>query len=178
MSSYDLQPEDLAYCSIYWDTQKKQFLRNDPYDKAQCCLATCKDMIDFCYSGNSSSTEKCSLAVIDCENHCNKAIQSQFSKMTDCVALNNCGTFPIIDTECITKNKDTIISCCKENLSQKSCDILYEKILQGDKSSLWPLKEVKQDNITDHTDNTHIKFYIFCFLVGILTIIFLNKYFY
>ena len=199
MSTYDLQAKDLSYCDVYWSKEKQQFMKNDPYDEAECCMSTCKDMINSCYS-NSGADEKCSLAVLDCENHCNKAIQPEFSKMTDCVASNNCGTFPILDTECLKKNKDSIILCCKENLSQKSCDILYKKVLAGDKTSLWPINEQTQSmeqsaeqsmeqstlqstlqsvkqSIEQSIEQTDILFYCFCFMMGIITIFLLNKYF-
>jgi len=130
-------------CRGVWDEEQKRFLPATETDTMWCCLNVCKTSADACLqacmknygpdteNGNfkdySDCRNNCGLIILSCENNCALSgpdIWRGNSPIIDCVKDKGCGSYPNYDTDCIKKNKDDLIRCCRKGCipsSQMSC---------------------------------------------------------
>jgi len=77
--SFPLQPQQLPYCHGKWDEKTKKFIDSNPTEVASCCLDSCKDYIDYCYT-------MCGDTEVDtevCQEKCNELWQNCISICTN-----------------------------------------------------------------------------------------------
>ena len=130
-------------CRGVWDEEQKRFLPATETDTMWCCLNVCKTSADTCLqacmknygpdteNGNfkdySDCRNNCGLIILSCENNCALSgpdIWRGNSPIIDCVKDKGCGSYPNYDTDCIKKNKDDLIRCCRKGCIPSS-QIIY-----------------------------------------------------
>ena len=176
MSTYELPPSILSYCSARWDTDMNKFVGNSPLDTVGCCINSCHNTIDYCYrqcdrdiTRQSECRQKCEEISKTCENNCEELPMPGFDTVSDCSKVIGCGRVPVIDTTCFAKNKDRIIECCMKNLGDSQCEGLYNNIMKNsstisDIQSKHPVKR----SVTRSGTAYIIVFYTLCIFMALL----------
>ena len=171
-------------CSSYLDKESGQYIETSEIDKTKCCLGVNKKQADICRKqcynrygihSDSPNSEKYRLCYTSCENAAlfsdivcrrtseiwgNKNPFIICAKELDCQDKDN---QKIMVPECVKKNKDALIRCCRRNCipttsvnCDEHCDISFEatqdlKILNPlwantykmEKSPMQRMKEIK-----------------------------------
>ena len=183
MNSYPLSERKLApYCRGIWDENLQKFIDSNSLQVRKCCLDMCKNHIDYCFDTcnqtyhddfwqNTRCKDKCSQLEKGCKEGC-MIIYSEGLKITnDCSENHGCGYF---DKECIEKNKDNIIDCCKNNCilncDTNLCHDFYDNFLENTESIVIIDELARNEN--NLPQNKHVSHAILIIL-GILGIIIL-----
>jgi hypothetical protein len=70
--SYELPSGILSYCHGFWDGDTKQFEAGSSDQVVSCCLESCSDYINYCFSkcDQGDCKGKCDNLVKDCQDAC------------------------------------------------------------------------------------------------------------
>lgn len=181
MSSFDIEPSKFPYCQGKWDDEKNRFIQSSDIDVLRCCEDLCKNRLQYCfeqchsrygpngtkpeYNTHKSCNRQCHQLRDTCHVHCFSYPPQKLTSVIECIRKQGCGSFPIVDRECMKQNKQNILTCCRG----KPCEEFYDYILNED----MPLDLIaKKYNITNteiyRPKDTSYKYPLYALLLFLL----------
>ena len=150
---YNLQTGPFGLCSGHWDEKTQVFRRADETEQGDCCLRTCKPLIDLCSRTCPKAEPKyqelcyktCEDISVTCGDFCklSSPIWGSTNPIFKGIKEQGCGDYLYepLNNECIKKNKDGIINICRQNCRSshtldcdKHCQYSYN-IISDDKTN-------------------------------------------
>jgi hypothetical protein len=129
---YNSQSGPFGLCSGYWDEKSHLFRLADETEKSDCCLSTCKPLIDKCVElcpkaeakHRNSCYKSCDDIKEACVSNCKLSSgvfgrSNPIFKGTEAAGCGN-GVYKPIDKECAIKNKIKIMNICRNNCTPTS----------------------------------------------------------
>jgi hypothetical protein len=130
VDKYPLPVDILAFCQGHWDDSIGKFVDSNSQEVIDCCENTCRDSIEFCFEYNDrlfgpqgkepnyqkykQNLKSCQEMIDDCQGTCFLYPSKGANIVRECAKKSKCDIFPIVDKECLKKEKDSILECCKE----------------------------------------------------------------
>lgn len=166
---YSIGASRLAFCKAVWNPKTKKYENDNSMNTIQCCMNKCDDYLSFCYEqcgNNQDCVQRCDELSSNCANTCIDYDSEGIGIISECAVNEGCSSYPTLNKECMMKNRDKIIKCCKEgciptmtvDCGEQCQDFFYnlthgiEKNLQKIKSDLTlgiQKKKSKDKNITN-----------------------------
>lgn len=128
MDEYPIPSGILSYCQGRWDEESKKFVDNNSMEVTQCCLESCVPYVKYCfqecqqtfgprgktpnYNAYKKCTDDCNEIIKDCEDTCWEYPSEKIKLIMQCAQDMYCGTSPIFDHKCLTREQQNIINCC------------------------------------------------------------------
>ena len=128
-SIYNLHEGPFGLCSSFWDEKSGQFKSADDVQLLDCCLRTCKPLVDECVEQCPKATpshqrglcyETCNDIKESCDNNCQLSYNfwgvnnNPIYKGVKDLGCGD-GIYTRLDNKCIVENKDKIIDICEKN---------------------------------------------------------------
>jgi hypothetical protein len=129
MDTYPIPIDILPYCQGRWDSDIGKFVDSNSKEVIDCCLDTCHEGVKFCFEHNDKlfgpkspnsnyvkykqNFDSCEEMIDDCYGTCFLYPSVGATMIREC-AKKHCEIFPL-DKECLKKNQETVIKCCKES---------------------------------------------------------------
>lgn len=195
MDSYEISGNELAYCHGIWDPQTRTYKHSTDLDVVNCCVQACQGYISYCFqqchnnygpeSANASyrAHEKCHRQcrqlITNCENDC-LDYPIALSDLVTCAEISNCSTYPDLDTECLDKNRETIVACCKKQCPHcdKDCDQYWHQLRSGSPLHSYALEyDISRTQFRDNNNKQPVLYvvYILFIILTLLGIYLLRK---
>jgi hypothetical protein len=167
--TYEMKPTSLPFCQGIWNEEKKRYESDNSLDAMKCCIHNCADDIKFCfdkchanfgkngkqpnYDNWIACQEKCREIKNLCQSICYNTDSQGIKVISECSNKAGCNSYPTLDTPCMKKNGDAIVSCCLQHClssTETNCDSqcrqFYEYLSLGLEK---PLEKIIQENEGD-----------------------------
>ena len=185
MNSYPVPEYTLSpYCMGIWDANRKKFFDTNSVNVIDCCIELCRRHIDYCYDQcekkygvngetpdsfqNTRCYKQCGILTNTCKSGCLE------NKSTGLEIVKNCSESCKEDAECLERNKDTIISCCKKNCisnqstdcTEDNCNLFFDHYSDSKKFPLSKMEDKHKLTKGDgnRRDSKVILYVILCFV--------------
>jgi hypothetical protein len=198
-----------SLCSSFLNKETGQYIEESEISKTKCCLGVNKKQVDICrdecytrygiHSENPNS-EKYRLCYTSCENTaifadvvCRRTSELWGEKNPFIICAKQTGCIDkydktIIDPECVKKNKNNLIKCCRQNCTpttsidcDEHCDVSFSAVYNRKRfNPLWentykmkPNPEQRLKNIQNYSSPEKKSLSILWYIFGIIIIVFL-----
>lgn len=192
-------------CSVYWDDSQKKYVNSTTDQVYNCCQKRCNEYNNAClkvckkdypkssvnyYNDITENQQECKESCDILTDVCNRVCESGRFDFTNryfdkCLESSKCIQNDSISEECLTINKEKIITCCKDSCEKEKlpnvdcsnhCDTSYNIHLIRSKNipSIQNIQMLKQSIVQNNNYSVTIYFFLLMLILLYTVLCFIN----